>query len=56
MKSHARKKGMTGRRADRYVYSGLNNAGLMHGNKPTRRGLRKSHRKHHPVNPSNLGY
>lgn len=38
LKAGARKKGYRGRRADAYVYGALNNMGLMHGNKATRRG------------------
>jgi len=38
LKAEAKKKGMTGDRADRYVYGALNNLNLMRGNKTTRRG------------------
>lgn len=35
----ARKKGLTGRRAARYVYGGLNNRGFMRGNQETAKGV-----------------
>lgn len=38
----ARKRGFTGRRKARYIYGALNNAGLMHGNKATAKGLQRS--------------
>ena len=38
----ARAKGLTGDRAERYVYGALNNLALMHGNRPTARGRRKA--------------
>lgn len=38
LRQEAAKKGFTGRRADRYVYGGLNNMGAMHGNKETAKG------------------
>ena len=41
----AAKKGLTGDRADAYVYGGMNNAGYMHGSKITTKG-RGSERKH----------
>jgi len=43
LKREASKKGFKGRRADRYVYGTLNKSGLMHGNKPTAKGLTKAH-------------
>lgn len=39
LKKGAAKKGLTGRRADRYVYGTLNHIGLKSGNKSTARGL-----------------
>ena len=42
LKKSARKKGLTGRRAARYVYGALNNENLMHGNKPTARGMKRA--------------
>jgi hypothetical protein len=42
IQSEAKKKGMTGERADRYVYGALNNAGLMKGNKATTKGRAKA--------------
>lgn len=45
LSAEAGKKGFTGERRDRYVYGGLNNAGMMHGNKPTRKGLAKAGRR-----------
>lgn len=40
LKRGARRKGV--RDKDAYVYGTLNKMGLMHGNKPTARGLRKA--------------
>jgi len=40
LKSEARKKGLRGRAADNLVYGVLNKTGLMHGNKPTLKGLK----------------
>jgi hypothetical protein len=40
--SSARKRGFTGRKKARYVYGALNNAGLMHGNKVTPKGMQRS--------------
>lgn len=45
LKREARKKGLTGERADRYVFGTLNKAGLMRGNKPTAKGRAKAGRK-----------
>lgn len=42
IKREAGKKRLKGRRAARYVYGALNNAGLMHGNKSTAKGLSKA--------------
>lgn len=42
IRAQARKKGLKGRRADRYVYGTLNKAGLMHGNEATAKGLTKA--------------
>jgi hypothetical protein len=42
LKREARKKGLTGDRADRYVYGTLNHIGLKSGNKTTRRGAAKA--------------
>lgn len=47
LKKEARKKGLKGRRADRYVYGALNHAGLMHGNKPTASGMMRLGRAKH---------
>lgn len=44
LKSEARKKGLTGDRADRYVYGTLNRIGLKSGNKTTPRGAQKAKR------------
>lgn len=41
----AAKKGMKGKRADRYVYGAMNNIGAMRGNKETARGAAME-RKH----------
>ena len=40
LRRQAKKKGMKGRRADRYVYGTMNKAGVMHGNKATAKGMR----------------
>jgi len=53
LKASARKKGMKGRRAARYVYGALNNSGLMRGNKPTRRGMAAAHQ---PVSQTATDY
>jgi hypothetical protein len=36
----AKKKGLSGRRADAYIYGTLNKIGLKHGNKTTKRGMK----------------
>ena len=41
----ARAKGMTGRRADNFIYGIMNNMGVMHGNKETSKG-REMEREH----------
>jgi len=43
LRAQARKKKMKGRQADRYVYGAMNNAGLMHGNQVTDKGMRSVH-------------
>lgn len=45
LKKGARKKGMTGDQADKYIYGALNNLGMMHGNKPTAKGRAKAKKK-----------
>jgi hypothetical protein len=45
LKSSAKRKGLTGARAGRYVYGALNNLGLKKGSKTTRRGRLPAHRK-----------
>lgn len=45
LKSEARKKGYTGRRAAAYTYGTLNNIGAMRGSKETAKG-REMSRKH----------
>lgn len=40
LRAQARKKKLKGRRADAYVYGTMNNAGVMHGNKVTDKGMR----------------
>ena len=42
LKASARKKGLSGKRADAYTYGTLNKIGLMHGNKTTARGRAKA--------------
>ena len=42
LKAEAKKKGMKGDRADRYVYGTLNKIGLKRGNKTTRRGAARA--------------
>lgn len=54
LKAAAVKKGKKGRAADRYVYGALNNAGLMHGSKPTHRGLANAH-QHPPAKTTTTG-
>jgi len=44
LKSSARKKGLSGERAARYVYGTLNKIGLKKGSKTTRRGKAKAKR------------
>jgi len=39
LKSEAKKKGMTGDRADRYTFGAMNNLGLMAGNRSTAKGM-----------------
>lgn len=38
LRAEAKKKGLTGEDADRYVYGAMNNAGVMKGNKVTAKG------------------
>jgi hypothetical protein len=45
LKAEARKIGLKGEEADKYVYGTLNHIGLMHGNKPTQRGASKAKSK-----------
>lgn len=45
LKAEARKKGMSGKRAARYVYGAMNNDGAMKGNKETAKGARMA-KKH----------
>lgn len=47
LKSEAKSKGFTGKRADKYVYGGLNNLGAMSGNKETAKGeaMEKKHER-----------
>jgi hypothetical protein len=45
LKAAARKKGLTGARADRYIYGTLNKIKLMRGSRVTRRGASKAKRK-----------
>ncbi len=45
LEAGARKKGYTGKDADRYVYGAMNNMGAMHGSKETAKG-RRMQRKH----------
>lgn len=40
LRAEARKKGFKGKRADRYVYGGMNNLGAMRGNQETAKGAR----------------
>ena len=44
LKAGARKKGLTGARADRYVFGTLNKIGLKKGSKTTRRGASRAKR------------
>lgn len=45
LQKSAAKAGMTGKRAQRYVYGGMNNMGAMHGNQETKKGaaMQKKH-------------
>lgn len=45
LRSQAAKKGLTGDRADSYVYGTMNSIGAMHGSKTTAKG-RAMERKH----------
>lgn len=40
LKKQARKKGLKGRHADSYIYGTMNNAGVMHGNQTTAKGMK----------------
>lgn len=40
LRHEARKKGLSGKHADKYVYGAMNNIGAMHGNKITVKGER----------------
>ena len=42
LKASAKRKGLTGRRADAYTFGTLNNIGLKRGNKTTARGAQPS--------------
>ncbi len=46
LKRQAKKQGLKGEHADRYVYGALNNMGAMHGNKVTAKGegMERKHR------------
>ena len=45
LRQEARKKGFSGKKADQYVYGGMNNMGAMHGSKETAKGaeMEKKH-------------
>lgn len=45
IKAYIKKKGLTGKRAAKYLYGTLNNAGLMRSNKVTKRGSSPAHRR-----------
>lgn len=45
LKEEARKKGLTGKKAARYVYGAMNNMGAMKGSKETKKG-EKMQKKH----------
>jgi len=45
LKASARKKGLSGARAARYVYGTLNKIGLKKGSKTTRRGASRAKRR-----------
>ena len=45
LKKAARRKGLSGARAGRYIYGALNNLGLKKGSKTTRKGAAKARRK-----------
>ena len=45
LRAEARKRGYTGKRAERYTFGAMNNIGAMRGNKETAKGKRME-RKH----------
>lgn len=45
LEKEARRKGFTGKRADKYVFGAMNNMGAMHGSKETAKGAAMQ-RKH----------
>jgi len=45
LRASARKKGLTGARAGRYIFGTLNKIGLKKGSRTTRRGASKAKRK-----------
>lgn len=47
LRKAAAKKGLSGKRADRYTYGAMNRMGAMHGNRETAKGeaMEKKHRK-----------
>jgi hypothetical protein len=45
LKAAARKKGLTGARAGRFIYGTLNKIGLKRGSKTTRRGASKAKKR-----------
>lgn len=49
LKSKAADKGLSGKKADRYVYGAMNNMGAMHGNKETAKGKRMQQKHDAPM-------
>jgi len=45
LKASARKKGLTGKRANAYIFGTLNKIGLKRGSKTTRRGASRAKRR-----------
>ena len=52
LEREATKKGLTGRRASRYVYGALNNMGAMRGNQETPKGARMQAKHDAKISPA----
>lgn len=51
LKQAAADKGLSGKRADRYVYGAMNNMGAMHGSKETAKGKRMQKKHDQKMRP-----